>query len=53
MKKIAILGFGNEGRAVFKFLKRERELKDKEVWILDKSEKVKVPRGVRTQFGKD
>jgi len=53
MKKIAILGFGNEGRAVFKFLKRERELKDKEVWILDKSEKVKVPRGVRTKFGKD
>ena len=53
MKKIAILGFGNEGRAVFKFLKREKELKDKEVWILDRSEKVKAPEGIKTQLGKD
>lgn len=52
-KQIAILGFGNEGRAVFKFLKREKELEDKNVWILDRSEKVKIPKGIKSQLGKD
>lgn len=53
IRKIAILGFGNEGQAVLKFLKREGELKNSEVWILDKSEKVTAPRGTKAQLGKD
>ena len=45
MKKIAILGFGNEGRAVFDFLKKTGDLRNKDVWILDRSEKLKLPKG--------
>ena len=52
-RKIGILGFGNEGRAVLRFLKRNKALKDAEVWILDKSEKIKIPAGTKAQLGKN
>ncbi len=53
MKKIAILGFGNEGRAVFDFLKKTGGLRNKDVWILDRSENLKLPKGVGSQLGKN
>lgn len=53
IRKIGILGFGNEGCAVLKFLKGNKELKDTEVWILDKSEKIKIPAGIKAQLGKN
>lgn len=54
-EKIAIAGFGREGKSVLKFfLRRNRQfLKKKEVWILDKNGKIKVPRGVNLQTGKN
>lgn len=49
--KIAILGFGREGRAVLKFLKKNKI--DKEIWILDEDLKIKAPAGVNVCFGKN
>ncbi len=34
--KIAILGFGREGKAVLKYLKKSAQYKNAEIWILDK-----------------
>lgn len=38
--KIAILGFGREGRAVLKFLKKSPQYKNAEIWILDRNPEV-------------
>lgn len=51
--KIAILGFGGEGRAVYKFLKREGALKKNELWILDRAETLEVPNGAKAQLGEN
>ena len=52
MKKIAILGFGREGKSVLKFIMRAPEFRGAEIWVLDKSAGIKLPRGVRTRTGK-
>ena len=51
MTKIAILGFGREGRSVLEFIKREPEFRGAEIWILDEKKQA-VPRGARGRFGK-
>lgn len=52
-KKVAIIGLGREGLAVLKFIKGQKEFKNHEIWILDKSTKVKLPRGVKGQIGEN
>lgn len=50
-KKIAILGFGEEGKALFKFLRTSPEFKNNEIWILDKNREIKIPRGAKSKLG--
>jgi UDP-N-acetylmuramoylalanine--D-glutamate ligase len=52
-KLIAIVGFGREGVAILKFVKAQKEFKKHEIWILDKSTKIKLPRGTKGQFGEN
>lgn len=52
-KLLAIIGFAREGVAVLKFIKTQKEFKNHEIWILDKSTKVKLPRGIRGQLGEN
>lgn len=40
--KIAILGFGREGRAVLEFIKKSPKYDFAEIWILDQSSKLKI-----------
>ncbi|MEK7507870.1 MAG: UDP-N-acetylmuramoyl-L-alanine--D-glutamate ligase [Patescibacteria group bacterium] len=51
--KLAILGFGREGKSVFKFLRRMKALRGDEVWILDRNPKIKIPKGARGVTGKN
>lgn len=51
MKKIAILGFAREGHSVLKFLKKDRNFRNAEVWVLDKNKKVKIPAGIKKITG--
>src|SRR3990167_6670964 len=51
--KIAILGFGREGQSLFRFLRKEPRFRTAEIWILDKNERIAIPRGARTQTGKN
>lgn len=37
--KIAILGFAREGHSILKFLEKNRQFKNAEIWILDKNSK--------------
>ncbi|MDE2018944.1 MAG: UDP-N-acetylmuramoyl-L-alanine--D-glutamate ligase [Patescibacteria group bacterium] len=50
-KKIAILGFGKEGYSALRFLRREPRYRHSDIWILDKNENIKLPRGVFSQLG--
>ena len=50
-KKIAILGFGKEGRSSYRFLKRTAEFRNAEIWILDSDKKIKVPSGAFSRLG--
>jgi len=51
-KKIAILGFGFEGRALFFYLQTHRPFGDsQEITILDANTKLKVPKGVGAVLG--
>ncbi|MDO8515979.1 MAG: UDP-N-acetylmuramoyl-L-alanine--D-glutamate ligase [bacterium] len=52
-RKIAILGFGREGQAALKFLKRSAEYKDADLWILDKGINVKMPARTHNILGKE
>ena len=49
-KKIAIVGFGKEGRALANFLKKK---KIKEIYILDKNPKIKIPKSFKKRTGKN
>ena len=53
MKKIAILGFAREGRSILKFLKKDKEFKNAEIWILDRSSKIETPAGIKKITGSD
>lgn len=50
-KPIAILGFGGEGRAVLKFLKKSKKFRGREIWVLDKSPRLDLPKGVYSRLG--
>ncbi len=52
-QKIAILGFGKEGQSAYRFLKKTKEFRGAEIWILDASEKIETPKGVSFQLGND
>lgn len=58
--KVAILGFGREGKSVLRFLQNRglsrisaRINADEDIWILDQNPKTKVPRGIKSQLGKN
>ncbi|MBI4085680.1 MAG: UDP-N-acetylmuramoyl-L-alanine--D-glutamate ligase [Candidatus Liptonbacteria bacterium] len=60
--KLAILGFGREGQSILKFLQNRRLKRIKtqinaddkdEIWVLDKNIDIRIPRGVKTQLGKN
>src|SRR3989338_6012234 len=46
MKKIAILGFGREGQAIFEYLSAKNE-----ITVLDQNQKIKPPKGVKKILG--
>ncbi len=52
-KKVAIIGLGREGLAILNFIKKQKEFKNFEIWVLDKSTKVKLPKGVKGQIGEN
>src|SRR5579864_4213537 len=51
--KIAIIGFGREGKSLLKFMRRRREFRGAEIWILDENKNTNVPRDVRARLGKN
>ena len=50
--KIAIIGFGREGQAVYRYV-RKSDFLTSEIWVLDQNLKIKAPRGVHKQLGKN
>lgn len=55
--KIAILGFGNEGRSLLHYLKKSPQYKDADIWILDKNtaltaelKRLKLPHTLGTHY---
>ena len=51
--KIAILGFGKEGKSALEFLRKQPEYKKAEFWALDREASADIPNGVSTQLGDD
>lgn len=51
--KIAILGFGAEGKAVLKYLKGSKKFRSSEIFILDKNSELRLPRGTKGVLGAD
>jgi UDP-N-acetylmuramoylalanine--D-glutamate ligase len=49
--RVAILGFGNENKALFNFFKKDKTYKNAEFWILDKNENLKIPKGAKSILG--
>ncbi len=49
--KIAIIGFGKEGKSVLEFLRCQKEYKTAEFWVLDEKPSVDVPKGIFVQSG--
>ncbi len=50
--KVAILGFGREGKSVLNFLRRSPKFQLAETWVLDANSKTKIPPGVHSHLGK-
>lgn len=50
--KIAILGFGREGKAVLEFIRKSPKYDFAEIWILDKDSKIKIPNEMKKPFGR-
>lgn len=51
--RLAILGFGREGKSILRFIKNNPQFKGAEIWILDKNLNIKAPAGVKKQLGKN
>lgn len=49
--KVAIIGFGREGRSLLKFLRRAEEFRKAKISILDKNTRLEIPRGVKSRLG--
>src|SRR3989344_7408648 len=49
--RIAILGFGIEGRAVLHALKRDPAYRSADITVLDRNKKTSLPKGVRAVLG--
>ncbi len=52
MSKIAILGFGREGNAIYQYLLMSH-INRLDIWVLDQNARLKVPAGVHKQLGKN
>ncbi|MBI1960800.1 MAG: UDP-N-acetylmuramoyl-L-alanine--D-glutamate ligase [Candidatus Liptonbacteria bacterium] len=50
-KKIAIVGFGAEGRATLKLIRRDPAYRHAEVWVLDRNATLSLPRGIKSILG--
>ncbi len=48
---IVILGFGREGKAIYKFLRKSPRYKGAEILILDKNTATKMPKGTKSLLG--
>ncbi len=53
MMKIAVLGFEREGQSTLQFILRDPAFRGAEIWVLDKKEDIRVPKGVHAKLGKD
>jgi UDP-N-acetylmuramoylalanine--D-glutamate ligase len=51
--KIAIIGFGKEGKSSYKFLKKLNTYKNAEFWILDSDKNTKLPKKAIGQLGEN
>src|SRR3989344_7457114 len=51
--KIAILGFGREGRAVLEFIRKSPKYNFAQIWVLDQNSKIQVPKDLRRATGKN
>jgi UDP-N-acetylmuramoylalanine--D-glutamate ligase len=59
--KIAILGFGREGKSLLNFIQKRGltlpgkrlNAAKKEIWVLDRNPRLKIPKGVKKQLGKN
>ncbi|MBI4122063.1 MAG: UDP-N-acetylmuramoyl-L-alanine--D-glutamate ligase [Parcubacteria group bacterium] len=51
--RVAILGFGREGKAILKFLQTSPDYRGAEIVIFDQNKNVRTPRGSRAILGKD
>ena len=51
--KIAIIGFGREGKSVLSFLRRTPEFAGEDIWVLDQKRPEAIPEGVCLRSGKD
>ena len=51
--KLAILGFGREGKSVLNFLRKSKTLRGDEIFILDKNPNIKIPKSVHAITGKN
>lgn len=51
--KVAIIGYGREGRSLYSFLRRDPEFREADIWILDQDPRLKAPRGTRVRTGKN
>jgi UDP-N-acetylmuramoylalanine--D-glutamate ligase len=49
--KIAIIGFGKEGKSALEFLRRQKEYKIAEFWVLDKKPNADIPKDVFARSG--
>jgi UDP-N-acetylmuramoylalanine--D-glutamate ligase len=48
--KIAVLGYGREGKSLYGFLKKQPG-KNREIWVLDRNSDLPLPRSVKKQCG--
>lgn len=51
--KIAVLGFGREGKAVLEFIRKSPKYDFAQIWVLDKNSKIKVPAGLKKSTGRN
>jgi len=52
-RRVAILGFGREGKSVLKFLKNSPTYKNSDIYICDKNPNLEIPKGLKAILGKN
>lgn len=51
--KIAILGFAREGQSTLRFIKKQPEYREAEIWVLDQNPSTKIPADAKGILGKN